>query len=61
MWDLSSPTRETRDQTRPPALEGEILTTGPSGKSHLASLEISILAYKTEIKMGPLLGTCHID
>ena len=30
MWDLSSP---TRDQTIPPALEGEILTTGPPGKS----------------------------
>ena len=29
MWDLSSP---TRDQTRAPALEGKVLTSGPSGK-----------------------------
>ena len=30
MWDLSSP---TRDQTHIPVLEGEVLTTGPPGKS----------------------------
>ena len=33
MWDLSSP---TRDWTRaPPALEGEVLTTGPPGSPYL--------------------------
>ena len=30
MWDLSSP---TRDRTRPPALEGGVLTPGPPEKS----------------------------
>ena len=30
MWDLSFP---TRDGTAPPALEGDVLTTGPPGKS----------------------------
>ena len=30
MWDLGSP---TRGGTAPPALESEVLTTGPPGKS----------------------------
>ena len=35
MWDLSY---LTRDQAQPPALESEVLTTGPPGKSQPLSL-----------------------
>ena len=33
MWDLSSPTRGTKDQARSSLSEGGFLTTGPPGKS----------------------------
>ena len=32
MWDLSSP---TRDRTRTPAMEGEVLSTGPPRRSQV--------------------------
>ena len=42
MWDLSSP---TRDQTVSPELEGQVLTTGPPGKSQ--NLWIFVLQHRS--------------
>ena len=36
----------TRDQTRTPTLEGEVLTTGPSGKSQILLFLCSVLILK---------------
>jgi len=45
MWDLNY---QTKDQTRHPALEGEILTTGPPGKSPIFySFKANWLEYKS--------------
>ena len=41
MWELSS---LTRNQTYTPALEGEVLSTGPPGKSQTSSVFNQILA-----------------
>jgi len=40
LWDLSSP---IRDQTHIPSLEGEVLTTGPPGKSQKGFLNIILI------------------
>ena len=43
VWDLSSP---TRDQTPVPVLQGEILNTGPTGKSHQLLTELESVKNK---------------